>query len=171
MKEVFFNEENIKDIELDEKVTRVKALIINNKNEIYLSCCENIYQFPGGHLEANETLEEALKREIKEELGIKLENISSPYLHIAHLKRNYRDTGKNRQNDIYYYFIKTNENPNLTQTNFDEYEKKGNYKTIKIKIEDFINVLNDNKLNKNEYAGLTKEMVRAYQEVLKLLQQ
>lgn len=169
MKEVFFNEENIQEIEIDEKATRVKALIINDQNEIFLGCCENIYQFPGGHLESNETLNEALKREIKEELGITLNEIGSPFLHIAHLRRNYRDTGKNRQNDIYYYLIKTNETPHLNETNFDEYEKRGNYKTVKINLKDFIKVLYENKYNKNEYIGLTKEMIRAYEEVLKLL--
>lgn len=94
MKEVFFNDENIQDFEIDEKVTRVKALIINDKKEIILSCCENIYQFPGGHLEMGETLEDALKREIKEELGIELKSLKSPFLHISHRKRNYRNSGK-----------------------------------------------------------------------------
>lgn len=169
MKEVFFNEEKIGDTELDEKVTRVKALIINNKNEIFISCCEDVYQFPGGHLEFGESLEDALKREVKEELGIKLEKINNPFLHIAHLKRNYRNSGKNRQNDIYYFLIQTEENPHLNETNFDEYEMCGHYTSKRIPLKDFSKVLFENEKNKNDYLGLTKEMLKAYEEVLELI--
>ena len=60
----------------------VGALIINDDGEILL--CEsykwpNIYTVPGGHVELGETFEEALKREIKEEVGldVKVEELLS----------------------------------------------------------------------------------------------
>lgn len=169
MKTIVYNEELIKDNEIDEVVTRVKGLFINSKNEIFLSCCENIYQFPGGHLEKGETLEEALKREIKEEIGISLDKVDSPFLRISHLKRNYRNSGFNRQNDIYYYLVKTEEQPHLDKTDFDDYEMLGNYKVEIVKLDEFKKRLSENELNKNEYIGLTKEMLTAYEEVLKLI--
>ncbi len=62
----------------------VSALIVNKKNEFLLvnliSFEEKYYAIPGGGIEANETLEEAVYREIKEELGIvssSLEKIGS----------------------------------------------------------------------------------------------
>ena len=52
----------------------ISALIINAKNEFLLvnliSFEEKYYAIPGGGVEANETLEDAAYREIKEELGI-----------------------------------------------------------------------------------------------------
>ena len=52
----------------------VSALIVNTKNELLLvtliSFEEKYYAIPGGGVEENETLEEAVYREIKEELGI-----------------------------------------------------------------------------------------------------
>ena len=44
--------------------------MINSKDEILMGYCHNTYQFPGGHLDENETLEECLIREVKEEMGI-----------------------------------------------------------------------------------------------------
>lgn len=52
----------------------VSALIINSKNEFLLVNLESFkthfFSIPGGGLEENETLEKAVYREIKEELGI-----------------------------------------------------------------------------------------------------
>ena len=58
------------------------AVGIIKKNNKYL-CCQRReskrlalkWEFPGGKIEAGETSEEALKREIKEELGVGIDNI------------------------------------------------------------------------------------------------
>ena len=60
MKEIIYNYDYLKDEDITEVVIRTKALMINNKN-IILGKENNIYQFPGGHLEENETFEEVLK--------------------------------------------------------------------------------------------------------------
>jgi 8-oxo-dGTP diphosphatase len=69
----------------------VVAAIIKMKDK-YL-CCQRKknklsylsekYEFPGGKIEKNETKEEALKREIKEELGLKI-NIEKFFQTIMH---------------------------------------------------------------------------------------
>ena len=58
------------------------ALIVNDDGRVLL--CEShkwpdIYTVPGGHVELGETVEEALKREIKEEVGldVKVEELLS----------------------------------------------------------------------------------------------
>ena len=59
----------------------VCAIIINEKNEIF--CCQrgpgralaNKWEFPGGKVEENETREETIVREIKEELNSLIEPI------------------------------------------------------------------------------------------------
>lgn len=79
MQEIIYNNDNLKDNELDETVTRVKAVIINDKDEILLGKCHNTYQFPGGHLHPEEDLTIGLIREVKEETGIELTNIQSPF--------------------------------------------------------------------------------------------
>lgn len=57
----------------------------------------------------------------------------------------------------------------MNKTNYDEYEFKGNYKAKRVPLNDFSNLLSENELNKNDCLGLTKEMLSAYDELLKLI--
>jgi 8-oxo-dGTP diphosphatase len=56
------------------------AVIINDKDEVFISRRSadqhqgNKWEFPGGKVEENETVEDALRREIKEELGIDVQS-------------------------------------------------------------------------------------------------
>ena len=62
----------------------------NGKTQILLSGRENTgykdgeYELPGGHLEENEDLYEAMIREAKEELGISLKRENLKIVHIMH---------------------------------------------------------------------------------------
>lgn len=65
------------------------AVIINQNKEILIAKRSkdqhqgNKWEFPGGKVEANETSEEALRREIWEELGIEVQS-SSEMISITH---------------------------------------------------------------------------------------
>ena len=72
-----------------------KLLIVkrNSNDDLY----PGAWEFPGGHVEAGETLKEALKRELKEEIGF--EGTINPI--ITH----YTDEVKNNIHDIEIDFI------------------------------------------------------------------
>ena len=153
MKKIVYNHDNLKENDIDETVIRVKALLINSKNEITLGYCHKTYQFPGGHLEENETLEEGLKREVKEETGIDIKNTNlKAFEKITYYSKNYRDTGLNRKNEIYYFSIKTDEKDNMNNANLDVWETEGNYKIEYINLDNVEQVLTksipDNPINK-----------------------
>lgn len=153
MKEIIFNHDNLSDNDIDEVVTRTKALLINDKDEITLGYSHKTYQFPGGHLEKNEELENCLIREIKEETGIKLKEIKEkPFVKIVYYSKNYRNSGKNRKNEIYYYIIKTNKVFNMDEASLDEWEQDGNYVVKVIPLKNVKKVLvdsiPDNPINK-----------------------
>lgn len=74
MKNVVYNNDNISSKEVTKLVVRAKELLISN-GYLLLGNEDGTLQFPGGHLEENETLEECLKREMLEETGIKLKDI------------------------------------------------------------------------------------------------
>ena len=75
MKKIIINEYNLRAQDLDYEVIRVKGLIVNSQNQILMEFNNNTYQFPGGHLNENEKLEEALLREIREETGITIKEL------------------------------------------------------------------------------------------------
>ena len=98
MKEILYNYDNLKLEDIDEVVIRTKGLIINSNNEITLGYSHKTYQFPGGHLEDGESLEECLLREIEEETGIEIKNAKlKPFEKITYYSKNYHGSGKNRK--------------------------------------------------------------------------
>ena len=67
--------------------------------------------------------------------------------------------GKNRKIEIYYYEIKTDERPNLENTNYTENEKNGNFELKYIPLLDIINVLEENAKKYGDNRGIAKEMI------------
>ena len=169
MKEILINNDNLTIDDIDEVVTRTKGLIINDKDEITLGYSYKTYQFPGGHLEEGEELSECLLREIKEETGIELKDARlTPFQKITYYSKNYRGSGKNRENDIYYYIVNTNEKFNIANSSLDEGEKAGGYtiKTIPLnKVEEIlIKSIPDNPINKI----IVEEMLEVLKEYDKI---
>ena len=70
MKKLVYNSENLTHEEIDEVVTRVKVFLVNSQNELLIANYGGIYLLPGGKVDNNESLIEALIRELKEETGI-----------------------------------------------------------------------------------------------------
>ena len=72
MNEVIYNNDNLKEEDINRIVKRAKMLIVNSNDEILIAFCHNNYYLVGGHVEDNETFDECLIREIKEETGINI---------------------------------------------------------------------------------------------------
>lgn len=160
MKYFIHNEDNLADKDIDEVVVRVKALLVNSNDELLMGYAHNIYQFPGGHVENGEDMLLALQREIKEETGIslKLQNIKPFACNIRYFK-DYRQTGENRKNYIYYYEIKTDLNPDLSRTNYTADEADGKFELRYVKIDDIEYVINDNVRKNANPLGIANEML------------
>ena len=169
MKEILYNYDNLTKNDIDEVVVRTKGLIINDNDEITLGYSNKTYQFPGGHLEEGETLIECLLREIKEETGIDIKSADiKPFEKITYYTKNYHNSGKNRQNEIYYFVIKTNAKFNMKNAELDEGEKKDKFtvKTVPLsKVENIlVNSISDNPINKI----IVEEMLDILKEYFKI---
>lgn len=160
MKQLITNKYNLTDSDMTEVVKRVKVLLVNSNNDVLLGYSHNNYQFPGGHVEENETLVQAVNREILEETGIEL-NITNiePFACAIGYYKDWPAEGKNRKIEIYYYEVKTDEKPNLENTEYTENEKDGNFELRYIPLLDVENVLKTNAEEYGDKKGIAREMI------------
>ncbi len=163
MKIKIFNEENINTNSIKSKIVRVKALIINSKNEILLGEAFDTIQFPGGHLEPGESLSAGLQREIKEETGLNIGLNYEPFFLIKHfLKDNINSN--HRLLEIYYYTIFTDEQFNISESNLDIQEQAGNFHLFYIPLNKVSEILKES-IDKNPVNKIiVEEMLLALAE-------
>ena len=136
MKTKVVNYGHLKEEEITNRTIRVKGIILNSKEELLLAEAFTTIQFPGGHLEEGETLNEALKREILEETGIILNQEYEPFFNLKYYLKDYPKTGENGSIEIYYFYIKTEEPYNLKNTHLDDQEQNGGFHLTYIKKKD-----------------------------------
>ena len=167
MKEFVINDDDLREEDIEMKVVRVKALILNSKGNILLAFNNNTYQFPGGHVDDDETIDECMKREIKEEVGIDVE-VNDPFLSIETYDNNYFGTGKKVLNTIYYYKIFTDLEPDFSKTKYDELEAKTDFDLFYV---DFSNLEKFiiSKIDSNEIdPKIAREMLHVVREYNKI---
>ena len=123
-----YNPNNLIYSKLDKIVTRVKILIFSDLDQLLLCNIDGVYSFVGGHVENNETLCDALYRELEEETGIVLDKKSiEPFYKIERWNENHFNTGKKCLSEIYYFYIKINGNFNIKTQKLDYFERQKNF--------------------------------------------
>lgn len=168
MKEIIYNYDNLSSEEITEVVVRIKVLIIQNDN-LLIGDESGCFQFIGGHLEENESFNECLKREVKEESGIVLDDyeIGAPFMKVTYLNRDWPEKGKNRKCDIYYYAVKTLKKVDLSNTNYTKNELEKCYTIRSLKLDLAVSEIEKNMPNnKNNYL-ISPDMIEAIKEYLK----
>ncbi|MBQ6324068.1 MAG: NUDIX hydrolase [Bacilli bacterium] len=164
MKEVIINDNSLTMDDIEKEVIRVKAFIINSKGKILIAHNNNTYQFPGGHTEGNETLEDCLVREIREEIGIDVEHLEEPFFRVVTFDNDYFGTGKKVLNSIYYYRIITDQEPDLSKTHYDELELATDFNLYYVNFKNLDAFLNKEIALGNIDPKIGKEMLLAFEE-------
>lgn len=125
-----------------------KARLISIKDNKILVCNYNDYlMLPGGKLDDTESFNEGLKREIKEEIGVEIEN-EQEFVTVNNYVKNYisRDGNvTNRKIKTIYYT--TDEDIDITKKRLlSKKEKDGKFILGYIDIEELINIINTSNL-------------------------
>ena len=133
MKEIIYNDNNLRDSDIHEWVKRAKVLVVNSKDEILIAHTNDSYYFLGGHVDGDESDYECLVREIKEEAGIDYDpKIDEPLVSIKYLLKDYSDNGINRGYISNYYVVYDDLVPNPNNVNLTDGEKEGNLRMVYI---------------------------------------
>lgn len=168
MKRIFINDNNLQNDELDYEVIRVKGLVINDKDEILLAHNNNTYQLVGGHLENTEDMEGALIREIREETGMLVEDITGPFMQITTYAKDYFNSGKNVCSKIYYYRVLTNNLPDKEKCEYDELERQTDFNLFYVKLKTFAEFIKQSITNGIINKDIGREMLLMVEEYNKL---
>lgn len=168
MKQILINEDDLKEEELDFSVIRVKALIVNSRQEILLAHNNGTYQFPGGHKEDSETMDECIVREIKEETGIDIDLTVGPFMQITTFDSNYFGTSKKVCNKIYYYVVNTDDVPNFEETHYDELECQTDFDLFYVELSELKTFLEKAIEEGSLDQGIGKEMLLVCDEYNRL---
>ena len=164
MEKIITNDYNLKEEDMTELVKRVKLFLINSNNEILLGYSHHDYQCPGGHVEENEDFINAINREVKEETGMELHiKEAEPFACAIGYYKDWPSPGKNRKIEIYYYEIKTDIKPDLSNTKYTEREKEGNFELRYIPIDEVENELIRNVMVYGDKHGIAKEMLKMFE--------
>ena len=165
MKEIIYNNDNINLSDVTSISVRIKVLLINN-GKLLIGNEDGCYMFIGGHKEDNEKLIDTLKREVKEETGIELDNdvINDPFLKTIYLNKDYPNKGENRESDIYYYAVETNKLPDLENVNYTESEINNHFELINIDLNNAIDIIKENIPNHKDNEIISKDMIIALEE-------
>lgn len=139
-----YNPSNLTQNQIDKNVTRVKAIIMNSDSEILVCHTNDNYSFIGGHVENNESLNDALNRELKEETGLNIDAYNiQPFFKIEKMNYNHYNTNMNSLSEIYYYLIYTDSKYSAKKMKLDDSEIAKSFQLEYINIEAFINCLYD----------------------------
>lgn len=160
MIEIVKNKNNLLESDINNEVTRVKALIITSDNKILLGHSHCEYQFPGGHIEAGEDLLLGLRRELKEETGLEFDTSNlNPFVVRNSYYKDYPSENVNNKIVIYYYVINDDRIPDLKKTNYTLEELDGNFSLRYIPLEIVNDVLKENMEMSGDTSGISREML------------
>ena len=147
----------------------VRAIIIQNDNILMVHCNKGDYKFPGGGMNKEETHEEALKREVREETGYVVKGVKEK-IGIT-TERNLDAYQKEAVFEMisYYYICEISDEQTLQE--LDDYEANLDFQPVWIHLDKVIH-LNEEVLKNKEKSpwvhrelNVLKELREYYNEV------
>ena len=162
METIIYNKDSIEEKDVRYRSIRLKALIINSKDELLVGYSHQTYQFIGGHLEDGEDLIDGLIREVEEESGIKVEKEEiQPFFLRKKYYRDYPEENSNSCYEYHYYVINTDKQPDLSKVKYTEAEKVGKFELRYIPLDQLEEEFEENKKVSERTAIVQEENLEA----------
>lgn len=161
--EIIYNPYCLNDCDIDETKEKVRLLISNSNKEILIGNYNGTYLLPGGKIETGETSFEALKREIKEEVGIDLNEGINSLVKIIYYQKNYPkmdNTMPNRKVTTHYFTTEMDIDLNNIITTLSEREKNGNFVLEWINQNKIRNLISNNNSSNPRKIYFDKELLQ-----------
>ena len=167
MKEIIYNYDYLNDSDINNTISRAKMIVENENSELLLVNSNNTYFLIGGHVEKDETFDECIVREIKEESGVEIPyEERKPFLSIKYYSKNYPEEGKNTKYINNYYSIKFDLVPDYSKMQLEQNEINGNFKLSYIHKDNIIDILEEN-FKVSPKPGVVRDTIEAIEEYLK----
>lgn len=148
MKTIIINDENI-DEQIIKKRLKSRAILVNSSNEILVANYGGVLLLPGGSIDGKETPEEAIHRELREEIGVDMQPEQlKPFVKVRYFQPNYPERSGNKTNRLavtYYYH--GNIESISDERNLTEKEKKDGFTVEFCSINQIQEMLNSKKSN------------------------
>ena len=148
------NDDNLNISDIDEFSTKVRAILVDDDDNILIANYHNMILLPGGKVDDNETIYDAIVRELNEELG---QNYNGDeldfFVTLNYFQKNYPKINGVFSNRLVqtHYFVGHYKDINKNMQKLTEREQKGNFRLELVslfELEDLIlNNKNDNPRN------------------------
>lgn len=128
---LIINDDNLRTQEMQKETSKVRALLIDDKQQILVANYGGVYLLPGGSIDTNESVLDAIIRELQEELG---ENYNSDELSflttIQYYQRNYPTRDNDHLNRLVntHYFVGPFKGISKSNQIFTKKEQDDNFK-------------------------------------------
>ena len=169
---VDINENNLKFNEIQDFSYKVRAVLIDENENVLVANYGGVYLLPGGSLDNNESISDALIRELTEELGENYNSSELNYLScINYYQKNYpkrNGENKNRFVQTHYYIGKVKSTGERKQE-LTEKEVKGNFRLELIPIEELERKVLENETNNPINIYFQKELIIVLEQYKKFL--
>ena len=146
---IIINEDGLFNEDINERNSKARALLFDENSNLLVANYGGVLLLPGGSIDENESIEEALIRELNEELGVPYSKEELSYLNtIDFYQREYpkRDGSvKNRLVTTHFY---TGMYKGINKQSLTEKEKKDNF-TLDLMPIDKLEELLNNKISTN----------------------